>query len=442
MIVIRCNLRELFCALAHGNSGVGACHVQAIALFLYKMQFTRRVSRRWLLRAAAGAAGGVLLGGRARAAYHSDPEPRITEGGSRPGSYFVYTGCYTSKERGGHGEGINVYRFGTATGRWSPVQQLKGLPNPSYLAFDRTRNFLYAVHGDSSDISAYSIDSRSGKLTPLNRASTGGKNPAHLSVDPTNRWVVVANYSSSSVAVVTRNGDGTLGAIADTVTLKGTLGPHRTEQQFAKPHQVAFDPAERFIVVPDKGLDQVFTFRLDANSGKLAQIAAEAPRTRPGAGPRHVAFHPAGGLAYVANELDSTVLACRFDPATGALNPFQVLTTLPDTFIGNNTAAEIAVSADGRFVYASNRGADNIVTYSVDASTGRLAIRGWADVRGKTPRFFSLDPSGQWLLAADQDSDRIVTFRVDPGTGQLVASEAVIRTGSPVCMIFRSTAAA
>lgn len=383
-----------------------------------------------------------MLGARARAAYHSDPEPRTTEGSSRPGSYYVYTGCYTTKERGGHGEGISVHRFGTATGLWSPVQQLQGLPNPSYLAFDRTRSFLYAVHGDSSDISAYSIDARSGKLTPLNRASTGGKNPAHLAIDPTNRWVVVANHYSSTVAVVTRNGDGTLGALADTVTLKGTIGPHRTEQQFAKPHQVAFDPSERFIVVPDKGLDQVFTFRLDANSGKLAQIAAEAPRTRAGAGPRHVAFHPAGGLAYVVNELDSTVLACRFDAASGALSPFQVLTTLPDTYMGNNTAAEIAVSTDGRFVYASNRGADNIVTYAVDAPTGRLTARGWSDVRGKTPRFFTLDPSGQWLLAADQDSDRIVTFRVDQGTGQLSANEAAVRTGSPVCMIFKPTATA
>ena len=418
-----------------------SCQVRAIDLFLYKMQFSRIVSRRGLLRAAAGATGGLLLGGvRARAAYHSDLEPRSTEDASRPGSYYVYTGCYTTKERGGHGEGINVYRFGIGTGHWSPVQQLTGLPNPSYLAFDRTRRFLYAVHGDSSDISAYSIDARSGKLALVNRAGTGGKNPVHLVVDPTNRWVVVANHYSSTVAVVTRNADGTLGALADRVTLKGSIGPHRSEQQFAKPHQVAFDPAERFIVVPDKGLDQVFTFRLDANSGKLAQIAAGAPRTRAGAGPRHVAFHPAGALAYVVNELDSTVLACRFDAATGALSPFQVLTTLPDTFTGNNTAAEIATSADGRFVYASNRGADNIVTYAVDVPTGRLSPRGWTDVHGKTPRFFTLDPSGQWLLAADQDSDRIVTFRIDPGTGQLSTSEPAVRTGSPVCLVFKPTA--
>ncbi len=197
-----------------------------------------------------------------------------------------------------------------------------------------------------------------------------------------------------------------------------------------------FDRANRFIVVPDKGLDQVFAYRLDATTGKLQQVEPKAPQSREGAGPRHVAFHPGNAHAYVINELDSTVTAHRFDASTGVLTPFQNLTTLPDTFVANSRASEIAIAPSGRFLYASNRGHDSVAIFGIDAATGRLAPLGWQDAGGKTPRFFAFDPAGRFLFVANEDSDTIVTFKVDAATGTLAPTGDVVRTGSPVCIVF------
>jgi len=352
-----------------------------------------------------------------------------------PSSCFAYVGSRTTRERNARGDGINVYREDAVTGGWTHVQLVSGLANPSYLAFDRMQQFLYAVHGDLSDISAFRIEPVTGKLTFINSAGTFGKNPVHLAIDPGNRFIVVANHISSSVVLLARNPDGSVGALADKITLTGQIGPHRVEQPFSKPHQVEFDPSGRFVIVPDKGLDQVFTVRIDAASGKLVRVDAGTPRSRDGSGPRHVAFHPKGSLAYVVGELDSTITAYHFDSATGRLTPFQVVPTLPDTFVGNSRGAEVAVSRDGRFLYASNRGHDSIVAFSIDQNDGRLTPAGWTSSQGKTPRFFALDPAGRFLFVANEDSDSIVPFRVDQGG--LIPAGAVVRTGSPVCIVWR-----
>lgn len=355
---------------------------------------------------------------------------------SQASSYFAYVGSRTTRERNARGEGISVYRVDAGTGGWAQVQAVSGLLNPSFLAFDRTGSFLYTVHGDASEVSAFRRDATTGQLSVLNRESTEGKNPVHLAFDATNRWLVVANHITSTLAVLPRHEDGSLGKISDLVALKGKLGPHRVEQPFAKPHQVAFDRQDKFIVVPDKGLDQVFTFQLDPGSGRLAAIATPAPIAREGAGPRHVAFHPANGFAYVINELDSTVTAYRFDPATGALTPFQVVSSLPDTYVGNSRGSEIAVSPDGRFVYASNRGYDSVAVFAVDAPSGRLTPVEWVPSLGKTPRFFAFDPAGKFFSVANEDSDTIVAFRVDRATGKITATGDEVKTGSPVCIVF------
>jgi 6-phosphogluconolactonase len=353
-----------------------------------------------------------------------------------PSSCFAYVGSRTTRERNARGDGINVYRADVVTGRWAHVQLVSGLANPAYLAFDRSRRFLYAVHGDLSDISAFHIEPATGKLSFINSAGTFGNNPVHLAIDPTNRFIVVANHISSTVVLLARNPDGSVGGLADKVTLTGQIGPHRAEQPFPKPHQVEFDPSGRFVVVPDKGLDQVFTFRIDAAAGKLAQVEAGSPRSRDGSGPRHVAFHPTGLFAYVVGELDSTVTAHHFDPTTGRLAPFQVVPTLPDTFVGNSRAAEIAVSRDGRFLYASNRGHDSLVAFAINQHDGRLISAGWTDSHGRTPRFFALDPAGHFLFVANEDSDSIVPFKVNDHNGGLTPAGAVVRNGSPVCIVF------
>jgi 6-phosphogluconolactonase len=350
-------------------------------------------------------------------------------------SYFAYVGARTTKERGARGNGLNVYRIDAKTGVWTHLQLLSDLVNPSFLAFDRSQNFLYAVHGDLSDISAFAVDRMTGKLSPINRQDTGGKNPVHLAIDPTNRFVVVANHITSTLALLPREPDGSLGELVDLVKLEGKIGPHRVEQPFAKPHQTEFDPSGKYIVVPDKGLDRIFTFRIDGENKKLVQVGKPA-EAREGAGPRHVAFHPNGRLAYVINELDSTVTAYRFDPATGALEPFQVVSALPDHFTGNSRASEIGVSADGRFLYASNRGYDSIAMFGVSQIDGRLSTNGWQLPNGKTPRFFSIDPTGRFLFVANEESDTIVTCRLDQSNGKLTMAEGGVGIGSPVCIVF------
>jgi len=349
---------------------------------------------------------------------------------------FAYVGCYTTKQRNARGEGIGVYRIDRASGDWTQVQLVRDLVNPSWLTFDRTKRRLYSAHGDGEHATAFLVDWQTGHLKPLNQAATGGRNGVSVSVDPTNRFVVVGNYSSGTVAVVPINPDGSLGTFTDLVTLTGDPGPHRTEQASAHPHDVPFDRAGRFVVVPDKGLDKVFVYKLDTASGKLAAATPPSVSTRPGAGPRHVDFHPSKPYAYVINELDSTVTTYGLG-ATGQLKPVQVVTTLPPSFTGNNATSEIAVHPSGRFVYGSNRGHDSLAIFSVDELTGTLTAVGWEPTQGKTPRFFALDPAGAMLYVANQDSDTIVFFRVDRSSGKLSATGQVVKTGSPSSIVFR-----
>src|SRR3954470_3207790 len=369
-------------------------------------------------------------------------EPQTGEERTMAASYLAYVGCRTTRERNARGDGINVYRLNGDAATWTHVQLVGDLLNPSFLAFDRQQRCLYTVHGDSSEISAFRIDPHTGELAFLNQQSTKGKNPVHLTIDPTNRFVVVANHVTaqdyvSSLAVLALNEDGSLGAMTDHVPLKGELGPHRVEQPFAKPHQVQYDPSDRFIAVPDKGLDLVFTYTLDT-AGKLRAIDAPPAHAREGAGPRHISFHPARPYAYVLNELDSTVMACRLDPESGALAPFQILSSLPDTYVGDSRASEIEVSRDGRFVYASNRGYDSVAIFAIDHATGRMSAVGWQESAGKTPRFFTLDPTGQRMFVANEDSDSIVAFEVDQDTGRLTNVRTATHVGSPTCILFRS----
>lgn len=364
------------------------------------------------------------------------PAAGAAAGGAYFAAYFAYVGCRTTRERNARGDGINVYRVDAPTGRWEHVQLLPDLLNPSFLAFDRAKRYLYTVHGDGNEVSSYRIDGATGRITPLNKQDTKGKNPVHLAIDPANRFMVVSNHVTSTLAVLPVREDGSLGELTDLVTVQGQIGPHRVEQPFAKPHQNQFDPSGRFVVVPDKGLDRVFTFRLSPE-GKLVPAEPPSVAARETSGPRHVAFHPSLPYAYVVNELDSTVTGYRYEAGTGRLTPFQVVSSLPESFTGNSRASEIAVSADGRFVYASNRGYDSVAVLSVDPANGWLTAVDFAPSEGKTPRFFALDPTGRYMFVANEESDTIVTFTVDQASGKLARTDDVVRTGSPVCIVFR-----
>jgi 6-phosphogluconolactonase len=350
---------------------------------------------------------------------------------------FAYVGCYTTKERNGRGEGINVYRVDGATGTWTHVQLVRDLVNPSWLELDRRQRVLYSAHGAGEVITAFGIDGQTGRLTVLGSQATGGKNGVRLGVDASNRFIVVANYSSGTVAVLPINADGSLGPLTDLSALTGKPGPHPTEQTSAHPHDVVFEPRGRFIVVPDKGLDATFVFSLDTAGGTLVPGKPPSVACRPGAGPRHAAFHPGKPCVYVLMELDSTIVTYRFGAEPGALTPLQVIGTLPPAFTGTNTTSEIVVAPSGRFLYASNRGHDSLAIFAIDDASGTLTPVGWEPTQGRTPRFFAIEPSGTFLYAANQDSDTIVTFRIDQAAGRLAPTGDVIKTGSPSTIVFR-----
>ncbi|MBI4192219.1 MAG: lactonase family protein [Betaproteobacteria bacterium] len=352
---------------------------------------------------------------------------------------FAYIGSFTTsrnavKERDGHGKGISVYRIDQLTGAWTLIQVFDAIPNPGFLSLDRRHRFLYAAHGISAEISAYSIDKQTGRLEFRNSQPTGGNNSPHLTINPTNCYVVLAN--GPGVAVFPINKDGSLAPFSDMVVPPGEPGPYRFEQKGPHPHQVLFDITGRFIVAPDKGVDKVHVYRLDTSSGKLVANDRLSVKSRYGAGPRHVAFHPTKPLTYVINELDSTVTAYNWDSDRGELRPVQVIPTTPTTFTGDNTGAEIAVAPSGNFVYGSNRGHNSIVIFSVDQSTGMLDPICWEATQGEWPRFFALDPSGNLLYVANQYSDSIVVFRIDHKTGKLTSTGRIVETGTPSCIVF------
>jgi 6-phosphogluconolactonase (cycloisomerase 2 family) len=349
---------------------------------------------------------------------------------------FAYTGCRTTKERGARGKGINVYRVDPATGAWTHVQLVENLVNPSFLAFDREKQFLYAVHGDFSEISSFRINQENGTLSSINQQSTGGKNPVHLVADPTNRFMIVANYATSSLAVLPLREDGGLEPLVQLLQLPGNGGPNKVEQTGPHPHHVVYDPSGSFLVVPDKGVDRVFTLEFDPSKPLLKLAEPGFAAARPGAGPRHASHHPNLPFVYVNYELDSSLSVNRFDRATGAITPIQIVPSTPDSFVGANTSAEVEVHPTGRFVYVSNRGSDLIGAFSIDAASGRVTPAGWTSSAGRGPRFMAIDPSGTLLHAANELTDTIVTFRIDPGTGALSPAGRVIETGSPTCIAF------
>lgn len=346
---------------------------------------------------------------------------------------FAYVGCYTSSERDGRGEGIGVYQI-EESGVWHQVQLYKSI-NPSWLLLDRYQQFLYAAHGDGELISSFALDKSSGKLTLLNEQPTHGKNGVASTVDPDNRYIIVANYSSGNLAVLPRQEDGSLGSVCTLVQLPDGRGPHPIQQTSSHPHHVHFDSTGEFIIVPDKGLDRIFVYRFDKEKGRLIENHPFFVAAHPGAGPRHLAFYPYRPYIYVANELDSTVSTYRFDAASGELKPIQVITTLPVNLKDANVSAEIVVVPSGSYVYVSNRGHDSISMFHVNQDTGMLTAIGWQSTHGKTPRFFTIDPFCNMLYAANQDSDSIVVFHIKKD-GMLEPTGQVIKSASPSNIVF------
>jgi 6-phosphogluconolactonase (cycloisomerase 2 family) len=346
---------------------------------------------------------------------------------------FAYVGSYTEPERHGRGTGINVYRVDRRTGAFDYVQRISQLENPSFLALSADGRHLYAVHGDRTEATSFSIDERTGKLTLLNRQPTGGYNPVHLAFDRTGRYLAIANYTTDSVCVLPILSDGSLGHYTKLTAVKGELGPHKTQQRGMYPHDIPLDPRGRFFYVPCKGGDCVVSYRLDARRGVLVETSRVS--ARPGAGPRHIGFHPRRALAYVLNELDSTITTYRQDRRTGKLTPFHVVRSTPVDFTGYSTGAEISVDRAGRNLYISNRGHDSIGVFAIDPAKGTLEPRQWVPTQGSVPRFFCFDPAQRFLYVANQGGHSIVAYRVGR-EGKLSPTSFRLRVGSPACIVF------
>ncbi len=342
---------------------------------------------------------------------------------------FAYVGGYTTPDRDGRGNGINVYHIDPAMGAWTHRQHLGSLENPSLFTLRRDASRLYTVHGARKLISAFARDPASGTLTLLNQQDCGGSNPVDTALEPAERHLVIANYGSGTVSVMPLGEDGGLLPVNLSHTLTGTPGPDREQQASSHPHAVIFDPRGQFAVVPDKGFDRTFVFRFDG--GRITPTAQGSAASAAGAAPRHAAFHPTLPVLYVNNELDSTVTVFRWHAGTGQVDEVQVASTIPHGFVGRNTTAEIAASPDGRFLYVSNRGEDSIAQFAIDAASGQLSYVATTPTGGAKPRFFTLDPVGRSLYAANQDSHDITAFSVDPANGRLVPRGVVAQVGSP-----------
>ncbi|NQT81589.1 lactonase family protein [bacterium] len=349
---------------------------------------------------------------------------------------FLYVGTYTY----GKSEGIYVHRMDLSSGALKFASVAKGVVNPSFLAFGPRRRHLYAVCEVSrlagkpgGAVSAFRIDPKTGKLTYLNRQASGGAGPCHLSVHKKGNFVFVAHYAGGSVSVLPIQDDGQLGKVSDVVQHQGSsVNPRR--QEGPHPHSVNLGPANRYLFVPDLGLDKIMIYGLDMTHGKLKPNEEPWARVKAGAGPRHFAFHPNGRYAYVINELNSTLTAFGYDEKLGRLRELETVPTLPGDFKGRNTCADVHVSPSGRFLYGSNRGHDSIVIFAIEEGTGKLAYVGHEPTQGKTPRNFAIDPTGTFLLAANQNSGTIVTFRIDRPTGRLSATGHVANVPAPVCL--------
>ncbi|MEV3971356.1 lactonase family protein [Streptomyces sp. NPDC050698] len=386
-------------------------------------------SRRTALTLAAGVA---FASGPASTAFAA---PHRTRPAVSP--RFAYVGCYTTAQREGHGKGIAVFRV-DGPGRWQQVDVTETLPNPSFLTLDHTQSFLYAVHGDLDQVSAYAINHRTGRLTPLGSQPSKGTNPVHLALTPDNRRLLIANYATGTLAVLPRAADGRLGSADQVIELTGTPGPHRTQQNGPQPHHIPVAPDKRHVLVPDKGTDRIHHFTYDTAAGRLTPATAATTTVRSGAGPRHIAYHPHRPVAYVADELNSQVTTYTYDPATGALTPRSWLPSLPPTYTGDNTAAGIQLTPDAHFLFVSNRGHDSIATYAV-RDDGTLHTPRWTPAGGRQPRFFTTDPTGTTLYAANQGTDTITAFHITK-EGDLQPVGRSVATGSPVCIVFSTTA--
>ena len=358
----------------------------------------------------------------------SDPKPH-------PHRYWAYVG-HTGRD------GIAMYEFDADAGTLTFIGTAASARSPEFLAIAPNQKFLYAAvnaggpPGRTGGVQGFSINSATGALTPVNLASSEGDGAAFVSVDPSGRNVLVANYGSATVSVLPVDSAGRLSPATCVIKETGSsVDPIRQTHAYA--HSINCDPTGRFAISCDLGADRLFVYKFDSAAGKLVANDPPSVIAAPGAGPRHLTFSPDERFVYELNEMGATVVGYSFDPVKGSLTEIQSVNTLKEKVKGN-TSAEVQIDPTGRFLYASNRLSTNYLTiFSIDGQTGKLTVLGYQDSLGKTPRNFRIDPSGRYLLLANQDSDTLVLFAIDQLTGKLTPVGKPIPTvHGPSCVKF------
>jgi 6-phosphogluconolactonase len=347
---------------------------------------------------------------------------------------LFFVGSYAPADK----PGVYAFSLDDETGAVQFRASQRGIANPSFVVVHPNRKWVYAVselgirsHGKPGKVCALAYDANAHHFRALNQQLSDGDLPCHLTIDATGKWILVANYGSGSMSVLPILQDGSLGAISDHVQHQGS-GPNKQRQKAAHAHSTTLTPDNRFAIVADLGMDELVMYAFDAVNGKVKLHARVA--TPPGAGPRHLAFHPNGNILYCANELSNTVGVYEYDAANGALHEKQMLDTLPPN-PPPNTVADIHVSADGARVYVSNRGHDSIAVFSANAR-GMLERVAIVSCGGKTPRNFALAPNGKFILVANQDTGEVCVLRGREGTNEIGGVSTRVAVPGACCIQF------
>ena len=356
---------------------------------------------------------------------------------SKPEKLWVFIGTGGGKIA----KGIYRSELDLKTGKLSKPELAAEHPNPGFVAIHPNSKFLYAigrvmVDGKATDgVTAYALDAKTGALTKLNEQAAGGGGPCHVNVDKAGKNVLIANYGSGSANCFPIGEDGKLKPGTGFVQHEGS-SVNKGRQAGPHAHSVNISKDNRFAIVADLGLDKLLVYKLDADKGTLTPNDPPSAATAPGAGPRHFAFHPTAPLAFVINELDSTLSSLSYDAEKGTLKTLKTVSTLPKDFKGGNSTAEVVVHPSGKFVYGSNRGHNSIAGFKLDEKTGDLSLIGHATQDIKTPRNFNIDPTGEYMLVGSQDGAIINVFKIDQTTGEAKPTGEKIDVGAPICIRF------
>ncbi len=348
--------------------------------------------------------------------------------------HYLIVGTYDSPKS----EGIYVYKFNSADGSAKEVSHIK-TPNPSFVTVSPNEKFVYAVHeiardGNGGEVAAFAFNKKTGTLSFISQQLSGGDDPCYVEIDKTGKWVIVANYTSGSLSVLPVNADGSLGIATTTIQHTGS-GKNVDRQKGPHVHCTKLSADNHWLFVSDLGIDKLMIYAFDPATGKLTPAKNPFAATEPGSGPRHFTFHPNNKYAYLIEEMAATVVAYKYN--NGMLKKIQGISSLPAGDTGLIGSADIHVSPDGKFLYASNRGrskSNTIAIFKIDPANGTLKTVGHQYTMGNIPRNFNFDPSGNFLLVANQESDEVVIFKRNKQTGLLTDTGKRISVGKPVCL--------